>query len=139
MISYSIPVFNVDSSPNKASEISEVVDILLQYGIHLERMLLTNSGFEKQDLILEYNWLKNHNLKINQGTGKVEMTCYPPRCKGGHALCKEQTRQKKAELYIFDSCRDGPYSLLLEEDMDELPLSSTNDRDQKLKDHLFII
>jgi len=65
MISYSIPVFNVDSSPNKASEISEVVDILLQYGIHLERMLLTNSGFEKQDLILEYNWLKNHNLKIN--------------------------------------------------------------------------
>jgi len=64
-ISCPIPVFNVDSSPNKAGEISEVVDILLQYSTHLKRILLTVLGLRKQDLILGYNWLKNHNLKTN--------------------------------------------------------------------------
>jgi len=86
---YPIPVFNIDSSLNEAGEISEMVDVLLQYSIHLERMLLTNSGLRKQDLILGYNWLKDHNLKINWGTGKVEITYCPPHYKGDHTLCKK--------------------------------------------------
>jgi len=86
---YPIPVFNIDSSLNEAGEISEMVDILLQYSTHLERMLLTNSGLRKQDLILGYNWLKDHNLKINWETGKVEITYCPPHYKGDYTLCKE--------------------------------------------------
>jgi len=54
-ILYSIPVFNINNSPNKASKISKVVDILLQYDIYSERMLLVISDLGKQDLILEYN------------------------------------------------------------------------------------
>jgi len=100
-----IPVFNVDGSPNKAGKISKVVDILLRYGPYLKRMLLAILGLRKQNLILEYNWLKNHNPKIDWSTGKIKMTYCPLCCKGDHAIYKEQTRQKKTELHIFDLCR----------------------------------
>jgi len=53
-----IPVFNVDGSPNEAGQISEVVDVLLYYKTHSERMLLAVSRLGKQSLILGYNWLK---------------------------------------------------------------------------------
>ena len=54
-LSRNIPVFNVDSSPNKAGQISEVVDILLCYKTHSKRMLLAVSGLGKQSLILGYD------------------------------------------------------------------------------------
>jgi len=64
-LSYNIPVFNVNGFPNKAGQISKVVDVLLHYKTHSERMLLAVSGLRKQSLILGYNWLKDHNPKIN--------------------------------------------------------------------------
>jgi len=50
-----IPVFNVDGSPNKAGQISKVVDVFLHYKTHFKRMLLAISGLGKQSLILGYN------------------------------------------------------------------------------------
>jgi len=64
-LSCNIPVFNVNGFPNKAGQISKVVDVLLHYKTHSERMLLAVSGLRKQSLILGYNWLKDHNPKIN--------------------------------------------------------------------------
>jgi len=64
-LSRNIPVFNVDSSPNEAKQISEIVNILLRYKTHSERMLLAVSGLGKQSLILGYNWLKDHNPKVD--------------------------------------------------------------------------
>jgi len=49
-LSRNIPVFNVDSSPNKAGQISEVVDMVLWYKTHSKRMLLAVSGLGKQNL-----------------------------------------------------------------------------------------
>jgi len=46
-LSCNIPVFNVDGSPNKARQISEVVDIVLHYKTHSKRMLLAVSGLGK--------------------------------------------------------------------------------------------
>ena len=54
-LSRNIPVFNVDGSPNEAGQISEVVDVVLRYKTHSERMLLAVSGLRKQNLILGYN------------------------------------------------------------------------------------
>jgi len=54
-LSYNILVFNVDSSPNETEQISEVVDVVLHYKTHSERMLLAVSGLGKQSLILGYN------------------------------------------------------------------------------------
>ena len=62
---HNIPVFNVDGSPNKAGQISEVVDVVLHYKTHSKRMLLAVSGLGKQSLILGYNWLKDHNPKVD--------------------------------------------------------------------------
>jgi len=88
-LSHNIPVFNVDGSPNKAGQISEVVDVVLWYKTHSERMLLAVSRLGKQSLILGYDWLKDHNPKIDWEKGEVEMTCCPLRCEGEHALWKE--------------------------------------------------
>ena len=97
-LSRNIPVFNVDGSPNEAGQISEVVDVLLRYQTHSERMLLAVSGLGKQSLILGYNWLKDHNPKVDWEKGEVKMTHCPLRCEGGRALRKEQTHQKRTEL-----------------------------------------
>jgi len=64
-LSCNILVFNVDSSPNEAGQISKVIDVLLCYKTHSERMLLAVSGLGKQSLILGYNWLKNYNPKVD--------------------------------------------------------------------------
>jgi len=85
-LSHNISVVNVDGSPNEAGQISEVVDIVLRYKTHSERMLLAVSGLRKQNLILGYDWLKDHNPKINWEKGEVEMTRCPLRCEGGRAL-----------------------------------------------------
>jgi len=97
-LSHNIPVFNVNGSPNEAGQISEMVDVVLCYKTHSERMLLAVSRLGKQNLILDYDWLKDHNPKIDWEKGEVEMTCYPLYCEGGHALWKEQTCQNRIEL-----------------------------------------
>jgi len=97
-LSRNIPVFNVDGSPNEAGQISEVVDVLLRYKTHSKKMLLAISGLGKQSLILGYNWLKDHNPKVDWEKGEIEMTRCLLRCEGGRALRKEQTLQKRTEL-----------------------------------------
>jgi len=124
-LSCNILVFNVDGSPNEAGQISEIVDVVLQYKTHSERMLLAISGLGKQNLILGYDWLKDHNPKIDWEKGKVKMTYCPLRCKGGRTLRKEQTCQRRTELQALRSCRDGPMPLLQEEleleELEEMP------------------
>jgi len=121
-LSRNIPVFNVDSSPNETGQISEVVDVVLQYKTHSKRMLLAVSGLGKQNLILSYDWLKNHNPKIDWEKGEVEMTHCPLWYEGEHALRKEQTRQKRTELRALRSCRNRPMPLLQEElELEEIP------------------
>jgi len=61
-------------------------------------MLLAISRLGKQSLILGYNWLKDHNSKINWEKGEVKMTRCPLCCEGRCALQKEQTHQKRIEL-----------------------------------------
>jgi len=53
-ISYPILVYNIDSSPNKAGQISEVVDVVLHYKTHSERTLFTVSSLRRQSMILGY-------------------------------------------------------------------------------------
>jgi len=84
-LSHNIPVFNVDGSPNEAGQISKVMDIVLHYKTHSERMLLAVSRLGKQSLILGYNWLKDYNPKVDWEKEEVEMTHCPLQCKGGRA------------------------------------------------------
>jgi len=137
-LSCNIPVFNVDGSPNKTGQISKVIDILLRYKTHSEKMLLAIFRLGKQSLILGYNWLKDHNPKIDWEKKEVEMTRCPLRCEGGCTLWKEQTRQKRIELWALRSCRDGPAPLLQEElDLEEIP-PQTYSPNWEPRDQLFL-
>ena len=137
-LSHNIPIFNVDSFPNKAGQISEVMDIVLQYKTHSERMLLVVSGLGKQSLILGYDWLKDHNPKIDWEKGEVKMTCYPLCYERGRALQKEQTHQKRIELRALQSCCDRPTPLLQEElELEEEP-PQTCHSSWELRDRLFL-
>ena len=113
-LSHNILVFNVDGSPNEAGQISEVVDVVLRYKTYSKRMLLAISRLGKQNLILGYNWLKDHNPKIDWKKEEVEMTYCPLCCEEGCVLQKEQTCQKRIELRALWSCHDGSIPLLQE-------------------------
>jgi len=86
-------------------------------------MLLAVSRLGKQSLILGYDWLKDHNPKINWEKGEVKMTCCLLQCEEERALQKEQTRQMRIELRALRSCHNGPTPLFQEElDLKETPL-----------------
>jgi len=85
-ISCPILVYNMDGSPNEASQISEVVDVVLHYKSHFKRMLLAISSLRKQSMILGYTWLKNHNLEVDWQTGKICINRCPPRCEGYYVI-----------------------------------------------------
>ena len=138
-LSHNILVFNVNGSSNKAGQISEVVNIVLCYKSHSERMLLAISGLGKQNLILGYNWLKDHNPKIDWEKGKVEITHCPLCCEGECVLQKEQTRQKKIKLRALQSCCNEPTPLLQEELEPEKEPSQMHYPSWELRDRLFLI
>jgi len=107
-ISHPIPVYNVDGSPNEAGQISEVVDIVLRYKTHSERTLLAVSNLRKQNMILGYTWLKDHNPEVNWQTGEVQMNQCPPRCEGCQVIQKEQALRKWMETRALNICWSGP-------------------------------
>jgi len=137
-ISHPIPVFNVDGSPNKAGQISEVVDVILCYKTHSERTLLAVSNLRKQSMILGYTWLKDHNLEVNWQTGEVQMNRCPPRCEGYRAIQKERASWRKMEARAVNVCRSGPppeYVEDLEEDETSLRICKV---EYKQGDRLFM-
>jgi len=107
-ISRPIPVYNMDGSPNEAGQISEVVDVVLHYKTHSKRTLLAVSSLGKQNMILGYTWLKNHNLEVNWQTGEVQMNQCPPRCEGCHVIRKEQASRKRMETRALNVCQSRP-------------------------------
>jgi len=52
-------------------------------------MLFVIFSLEKQDLILGYPWLKDHNLEVDWQKNKVLMTCYLPQYKECQMIWKE--------------------------------------------------
>jgi hypothetical protein len=105
-LSWVIPVFNVDGTPNEASCISEVVELIIRYEKHSERALFAVTGLGRQNLILGITWLREHNPEIDCRTGKVEMARCLPRCCIG---CRDEVRTERQNLK-----RKKPASMLAE-------------------------
>ena len=74
------------------------MDVILHYKTYSERMLLAVSGLGKQSLILGYNWLKDHNFRIDWEKEEVKMTYCSLQYKEERSMQKEQTCQKRTEL-----------------------------------------
>jgi len=137
-ISRPIPVDNMDGSPNEADQISEVIDVVLRYKTHSERTLLAVSSLGKQNMILGYTWLKDHNPEINWQTREVQMNRCSPRYEGCRVIRKEQASQKRMETRALNVCRSGS----LPEHMEDLKEDETSVRTGEIEyeqgDRLFM-
>ncbi len=90
-LSQPILVYNINGTLNEAGSIHEVVDMIMTYGGHLERILLMVTQLGKQSMILGFSWLKKHNPKINFHAGTIKMTrCLPCCCVGCKAELKTE-------------------------------------------------
>jgi len=103
-ISRPILMYNIDSSPNKARQISGVVDVVLHYQTHSKRTLLAVSSLGRQSMILGYTWLKDHNPEVDWQTREVQMNRCPSRYEGCHAIQKKQVSQRKIEVRAVNVC-----------------------------------
>ena len=52
----------------------EIIDTILQYNGHMECTSFAVTSFGKQDIILRFAWLQEHNLEIDWQTQKVVMS-----------------------------------------------------------------
>ena len=115
-----IPVFNVDGTRNEAGSITEIIDTILQYNGHTERMSFAVTNLGKQDIILGFTWLQEHNLEIDWQTWKVVMSQCPDKCHTCRMdIQKQQQEQRKVDRLV-QVCCSGPHPLLLEEELEEL-------------------
>jgi len=64
-LSQPIPVYNVDGMLNEAGGICEVIDVIMTYEQHSERILLAVTRLGKQSMILRFTWLDKHNPEID--------------------------------------------------------------------------
>ena len=61
-LSWVIPVFNIDGTPNEAGCISEVVELIIRYEKHSERALFAVTGLGRQNLILGITCVRGHSV-----------------------------------------------------------------------------
>ncbi|GLB40640.1 putative zinc ion binding [Lyophyllum shimeji] len=90
-LSWPIPVKNVDGTANAAGAITEVVDLVLRYNGHSERVVFAVTDLGEQDMILGYTWLKEHNPEIDWAAGTVSMSRCPARCQ----TCREEVKVER--------------------------------------------
>jgi hypothetical protein len=119
-LSYPIPVFNVDGTPNESGSITEVVDLLLRYDTHSERGIFSVTGLGKQNLILGHTWLYDHNPEVNWRTGKVKMSrCSPRCCTGCRDIARLERQTLRKETASVNACRTGPFPATVEDAEEE--------------------
>src|SRR3984957_17007043 len=118
-LSRAIPVYNVDGTANEAGSISEVVDLILHYKDHAERAVFAVTSLGKQDMILGYSWLREHNPEVDWNTQEVKMSRCPARCSTCRTEIKQECRKRQIEVRHLHSCRTG-FMPTVEEVSDEL-------------------
>ena len=118
-----IPVYNVDGTLNDSGAITEIVDAILRFNDHTERTSFAVTSLGKQDIILGFTWLEEHNPEIDWKTHKVVMSRCPPKC---HACRKTKIEEaqlaheaKKKLTEKIHICRAGPHPVMVEEEDEE--------------------
>jgi len=107
-LSQPIPVYNVDGSLNEAGSIHEVVNVIMTYERHSERILLVVTRLGKQSMILGFTWLDKHNPEIDFHAQSVKMTrCLPRCCIGCQADCKAERNTRREDTKWINTCRTG--------------------------------
>src|SRR5258707_4605014 len=77
-----VPVHNVDGTPNENRSITEEVEVILQYGQHMEKVCLAVANLGQQTIIIGHSWLTHHNPEVDWAHQSVTMSQCPPECQG---------------------------------------------------------
>jgi hypothetical protein len=107
-LSQPMNMFNLDSTPNKASKVSEVWETILQYHDHSKCAIFTVTCLGKQNIILRLDWLCEHNPEVDWQTNKVKMSSCLNHC---HTCLNEMNIKQKTvfkEAECICTCRTGP-------------------------------
>jgi len=119
-LSQPIPVYNVDGMLNEARSIHEVVDMIMTYDGHSERILLAIIWLGKQSMILGMTWLNKHNPEIDFRAGTVKMTrCLPQCCVACQTERRDERKAEKKFAQQVNACRMGPFPAFVEDADDE--------------------
>ena len=75
-----IGLYNVDRLPNEIGNITEAIDLVVQYKGHKSQSKFYLSSVGYKAIVLGHTWLAEHNPDINWCTGKVKLTRCPDYC-----------------------------------------------------------
>jgi len=77
-------ILPIEVSTTDTSEVHSIKALLdsRAMGNFIDRV----SSLGKQNMILGYTWLKDHNPEVNWQTGEVQMNRCPPCCEGCHVI-----------------------------------------------------
>src|SRR3981189_2819281 len=114
-----IPVYNVDGTANEAGAITEITDVILCYNGHAERTQFAVTSLGKQNMILGFTWLREHNPEIDWQTKEARMSRCPPQCSTCRAEAKVKRQAERAATAQIHACRAGSFPVLIEEIIDE--------------------
>ena len=125
-------VFNVDGTQNSARDITCVVELLLEYKEHHEKISAEVIDFGRQQMIISYSWLCCYNPDIDWWTGEVKLTGY-------HEECRSLQEKSVFAQLIEKEEQDIQYQVLetikcLEEDRDIAIGQTVNDKLKTLMD-----
>src|SRR3979490_384680 len=85
----------------------------------MEHTIFAVTNLGKQDLILGYTWLEEHNPEIDWQTRKITMSRCPAKCHTCRAEIRDEQREaQRTKRYIW-TCRAGPFPKLPEEESEE--------------------
>jgi hypothetical protein len=129
-----IPVYNVNDTANDAGAITDIADVILCYENHSECTQLAVTHLGKQSLILEYNWLQNHNPEINWQTKDIKMSRCPRQCSTCRVEEKHDTKMWKSTTSQINACRSGAFPTMVEENEDESPHVNMDETDEEAQD-----
>ncbi|GLB45568.1 putative retrotransposable element tf2 155 kda protein type 1-like [Lyophyllum shimeji] len=119
-LSRPIPVKNVDGTANAAGAITKVVDLVLRYNGHSERVVFAVTDLGEQDMILGYTWLKEHNPEIDWAAGTVSMSRCPARCQTCREEVKVERKARNKTRAAIRACRSSGVPAP-EPELDDIP------------------
>ncbi|GLB45128.1 putative retrotransposable element tf2 155 kda protein type 1-like [Lyophyllum shimeji] len=119
-LSWPISVNNVDGTANTAGAITEVVDLVLRYNGHSERVVFAVTDLGEQDMILGFTWLKEHNPEINWATGTLSMSRCPAHCQTCREEVKVECKAKAKTRATMRACHSSGIPTP-EPELDDIP------------------
>ena len=112
-----ISVYNIYGLPNEAGSITEVVDAILHLNRHTKQINFALTNLGKQNLVLRFTWLEEHNPEVNWQT-KVTMSWCPDECHTCQTEIQEEWKTLQKEEQWLWACRMGPLPRFTEDEVE---------------------